>query len=90
MYVEAGKIAQEATKKLSDINGATLVLMPQPISRSMVPASHTSGETPVAVTDREQMCESTFPLLKFSFITPAVTDRCDRVLHQSWMEFCFR
>lgn len=55
MYVDAGKIAQEATKKLAGINGATLVLMPQPISRSMVQASHKSGETPFAVTDREQM-----------------------------------
>jgi hypothetical protein len=88
MYVEAGKVAQDATKKLSGINGATLVLMPQPISRSMVQASHTNGETPIAVTDREQMCESTFPL-RIYFITLAVTDRSDRVLHQSWMEFCF-
>ncbi|KAF1843187.1 bifunctional solanapyrone synthase [Cucurbitaria berberidis CBS 394.84] len=54
-YLDAAKIAQEATKQLSNINGATLVLMPQPISRSMMQASHASGETPFAVTDREQM-----------------------------------
>jgi hypothetical protein len=30
MYVDAGKFAQEATKKLASIVGATLVLMPQP------------------------------------------------------------
>jgi hypothetical protein len=64
MYVDAGQIAQEATKKLAGINGATLVLMPQPISRSMVQASQASGETPLKVTDREQMCEST---LRFKF-----------------------
>jgi hypothetical protein len=62
MYVEAGKTAQDTTKKLSGINGATLVPMPQPLSCSMKQASHANGETPFAVTDREQMCESTFPL----------------------------
>lgn len=56
-YKDAAKIAQDATQKLSNINGATMVLMPQPVSRSMVQASRARGESPFAVTDREQMCK---------------------------------
>ncbi|OAL43510.1 bifunctional solanapyrone synthase [Pyrenochaeta sp. DS3sAY3a] len=54
-YKDAAEIAQEATKKLANVNGATMVLMPQPISRSMVQASRASGQSPFTVTDREQM-----------------------------------
>ncbi|KAL6702551.1 hypothetical protein ACN47E_001548 [Coniothyrium glycines] len=54
-YMDAAKIAQDAVQRLSAVNGATLVLMPQPISRSMVQKSRANGDTPFAVHDREQM-----------------------------------
>lgn len=56
-YVEVGKISQEASKKMAAINGGTMVLMPQPISMSMIKASQARGRNPMNLTCREQMCK---------------------------------
>jgi hypothetical protein len=57
-YVEVGKICQKATAKLSGVNGGTMVLMPQPISRSMIAKSAArGGSSPLNVRNREQLCK---------------------------------
>ncbi|KAF2473017.1 bifunctional solanapyrone synthase [Lindgomyces ingoldianus] len=54
-YVDAARISQIAAERLSTVNGGTMVLMPQPISKSMIKASRERGENPMIPQDREQM-----------------------------------
>jgi len=57
-YIEVAKICQRATTKLAAINGGTMVLLPQPISKSMVTESNARGGGPMKVQNREQLCKS--------------------------------
>jgi hypothetical protein len=46
-YVEVAQICQNATARLVGINGGTMVLMPQPISESMISESISRGTNPM-------------------------------------------
>ncbi|PVH96448.1 hypothetical protein DM02DRAFT_118584 [Periconia macrospinosa] len=54
-YLEIARICQNATVELKKINGATMVLMPQPISESMVTKTAERGDTPLNVRKRKQL-----------------------------------
>lgn len=46
-YVDAAKIAQNASSRLSTINGGSLVFQPQPISKAMIDNSLARGASPL-------------------------------------------
>lgn len=48
-YVDVARIAQNATANLATINGGSMVLMPQPISSSMITESTSRGANPMTV-----------------------------------------
>ncbi|PQE03940.1 6-hydroxy-D-nicotine oxidase protein [Rutstroemia sp. NJR-2017a BVV2] len=56
-YVEVAQICQNATAGLAGINGGTMVLMPQPISTSMISESLARGESPMVsgLTSKAQL-----------------------------------
>ncbi|KAK7186866.1 hypothetical protein DPSP01_007050 [Paraphaeosphaeria sporulosa] len=47
LYIDVAKIAQNATSRLSSINGGSLVFQPQPISTAMINNSLTRGTSPL-------------------------------------------
>lgn len=47
LYIDVARIAQNATSRLSSINGGTLVLQPQPISTAMINNSLARGTSPL-------------------------------------------
>lgn len=49
-YVDVGRLAQETATSLTSINGGTMVLMPQPISSSMVSQSTSRGSNPMTAS----------------------------------------
>ena len=57
-YVEAAQICRNQSTKLQNITNGTLVLLPQPISKSMIAAASSTGSNPMNITPREQMCKS--------------------------------
>lgn len=56
-YVDALRICKEQAKKLADVNGGTLVVIPQPVSKSMVKYSSNTGGNPLGLTARAQLCK---------------------------------
>jgi hypothetical protein len=48
-YVDVARIAQNATTDLATINGGTMVLMPQPISTSMISESTAQSTSPMVL-----------------------------------------
>ncbi|OAG11455.1 FAD-binding domain-containing protein [Paraphaeosphaeria sporulosa] len=56
-YVQVARLCQNIsrTDEFQAIQGATLVLVPQPVSRAMVQRSVASGEHPMNLRDREQI-----------------------------------
>jgi hypothetical protein len=59
-YVEVARLCQNIslTDDFQAIPGATMVLVPQPISRAMVQQSQASGIQSMNLQDREQTCKS--------------------------------
>jgi hypothetical protein len=56
-YVDVAQIAQEQSTQLSTLNGGSMVLMPQPISESMIQESNSREESPMTqnLVKRPQM-----------------------------------
>ncbi|MCJ1262589.1 hypothetical protein MMC22_002459 [Lobaria immixta] len=54
-YVDVLNICKEQGKKLADVNGGTLVVNAQPISKSMVTYSSNTGGNPLGLTPRAQL-----------------------------------
>ncbi|KAG6991367.1 bifunctional solanapyrone synthase [Physcia stellaris] len=54
-YIEAATICQNQSAKLQSIANGTLVLLPQPISKSMITAASSTGGNPMGITPKEQM-----------------------------------
>ncbi|KAF2445453.1 bifunctional solanapyrone synthase [Karstenula rhodostoma CBS 690.94] len=56
-YVQVARLCQNIsrTDEFQAIEGATMVLVPQPVSRAMVQQSVASGEHPMNLRDREQI-----------------------------------
>ncbi|KAF2180129.1 bifunctional solanapyrone synthase [Zopfia rhizophila CBS 207.26] len=52
-YVDVGRLCQNASNTLSAIQGGTMILMPQPISKSMVTGSWKRGPNPMAQNLKE-------------------------------------
>lgn len=50
LYIDVAKIAQNATLRLSSINGGSLVFQPQPISTAMLNNSLTRGTSPLTAS----------------------------------------
>jgi hypothetical protein len=59
-YVDVVQICRNVTKEadFQSIKDATMVLTPQPISVAAVNASAASGETPLNLRARAQICKS--------------------------------
>lgn len=59
-YVEVARIASNASAELKKINGGTMLLIPQMISKSMIAESIARGGSPMTagLQDREQLCKS--------------------------------
>ena len=56
-YVDVGRICAEDAKQMADINGGSYVLMPQPISESMIFASEQAGDSLLGLRLRSQLCK---------------------------------
>ena len=56
-YVDIGRICAEDAKQMSEINGGSYVLMPQPISQSMVEAANQTIPNAMGLRPRAQICE---------------------------------
>ena len=82
-YLEAARICQDETKGITNINGATIVLLPQPISMSMISASQDTGGNAIGLRPRQQLCESTQP-----FWHAHEADASRRAHNQHRMESC--
>ncbi|MCJ1377216.1 hypothetical protein MMC17_000308 [Xylographa soralifera] len=54
-YVDILNICQEQGTKLAGVNGGTLVIIPQPISKTMVDASQNTGGNPLGLRSRAQL-----------------------------------
>ncbi|KAI4157169.1 MAG: hypothetical protein LQ342_008498 [Letrouitia transgressa] len=54
-YVDAAQICQNQTTRLQGIMNGTIVLLPQPISESMIAVASSTGGNPMGITPRGQM-----------------------------------
>jgi hypothetical protein len=55
-YVDVARICKEETTYLAGVNGATMVLLPQPISRTMIEASQQTMGNAMSLSCVPQLC----------------------------------
>ncbi len=55
-YVDIVEICKEETVRLAGVNGATMVLLPQPISKTMIEASQQTMGNTMGLRSVAQLC----------------------------------
>ena len=63
-YIDVAHLCANLTRTKFESAGATVVLVPQPISKSMVEQSIARGESPMGLAAKEQLCT---PMLLHGF-----------------------
>lgn len=56
-YVDIARICKEETAHLAGVNGATMVLLPQPISKTMIEASQRTMGNAMGLRSVIQLCK---------------------------------